>query len=73
MGHFGLLEILLVPLILIPYIAFIIVTLKKLLRSKIPENQKITWLVFSFFFQIVGLAVFMIYHDFILSLEYRAF
>ena len=72
MGNIGILELMIILLVTITYIAVIVLAIKKLVKSKITPNQKIGWIIGIVFFQFIALIVFLIYHDIFLSPALRA-
>jgi hypothetical protein len=71
MVHLGLFEILIIVLVT-AIILLLFFTLRKLLRSKISETGKIIWIISFVFLQIVGMIIFIIYHDHFMSSEKKA-
>jgi hypothetical protein len=67
MGNIGIFEVILVLTVAITVIAAYVFAIKKIINSKMTSNQKISWILGIFFFNFLGLIIFMIYHEFFLS------
>lgn len=71
MNKLQLPEILILLLVVLVFINLVIISIKRLITSKIPLNQKIGWFFTMFIFQILGFIVFLIYHDYYLDSALR--
>jgi hypothetical protein len=54
------------------YINIALYAIIKLVKSRIPINQKVSWVFTMIVFQIIGLIIFLIYHDYYLPPDLRA-
>jgi hypothetical protein len=72
MGKDGIPELVIALVVGLTIINIGLLSIKKLINSKIPTNQKIRWIFTMIFFNIIGLIVFLVYHDNYLSPELRA-
>ena len=66
-----MIEILFVLIVLIVVIGGYVIAVKKIINSKMTSNQKIGWILAIFFFNILGLVIFLVYHEIYLSPELR--
>jgi len=71
MNRMGFLETLLFFTIVIAVLGMIVLAIRKFYYSKIPTNKKILWIIFFLFTHVLGLIIFLFYHDYYLSPELR--
>jgi len=72
MGKLGILELIIILMALIAFIVVVVLSVSKLIKCKIDSNQKIIWVFVMIFFHVLGIIIFLIYHDYFLSPELRA-
>jgi hypothetical protein len=72
MGKIGILELIIFLMAMIAFVGAIVLSISKLIKSKITPNQKIVWILVMLIFHILGVIAFLIYHDYYLSPELRA-
>ena len=68
----GFLEELLFLTIVIAILGMIVLAIRKFYNSKIPLDKKILWVIFFLFTHVLGLIIFLYYHEYYLSPELRA-
>jgi len=71
MGNIGVLELVIVIMAAVAVIGAYFLAIRKIINSKMTSNQKIVWILAIFFFHLLGLVIFLIYHDIYLSPELR--
>lgn len=72
MGRIGIFEIIIILMVAIAVLGVIVLSVSKLIKSKITPNQKIVWIFVMLFFHVLGIIAFLIYHDYYLTPELRA-
>jgi hypothetical protein len=72
MGGLGIFELIIILTVAVAFLGVLVLSISKLIKSRITPNKKIVWIVVFLFFHILGMIAFLIYHDFYLSPELRA-
>lgn len=72
MGKIGILEVLIMLMISIALVGMVILSISKLVKSKLTPSQKIGWILVMIFFNILGIVIFLFYHDNFLLPKLRA-
>jgi hypothetical protein len=72
MGRIGIFEIIIILMVAIAVLGVIVLSVSKLIKSKITPNQKIVWIFVMLFFHVLGIIAFLVYHDYYLTPELRA-
>jgi hypothetical protein len=72
MGKIGFFELVIILMIFIGFLGVIVLSITKLIKSKISPNQKIIWIFVMLLFHVLGIIAFLIYHDYYLTPEQRA-
>ncbi len=67
MGNIIAYELVFILTVGIAVIGAYVLAIRKIINSKMTSNQKIAWTLAIFFFNFLGLVVFLIYHDIYLS------
>ena len=73
MEKIGLFEFTIFWGMIIASIMVIVYTFRKLGKTKLTNYQKIGWTFIIIFFQILGIIVFLVYHNYYLSPDKRAY
>jgi hypothetical protein len=72
MGRLGIFELIIILMAAIAFLGVLVLSISKLIKSKITPNQKIVWIFVMLFFHVLGIIAFLIYHDYYLTPELRA-
>ena len=72
MGGLGIFELIIILMAAIAFLGVLVLSISKLIKSKITPNQKIVWIFVMFFFHVLGIIAFLIYHDYYLTPDLRA-
>jgi hypothetical protein len=72
MGGLGIFELIIILMVAIAFLGVLVLSISKLIKSKITPNQKIVWIFVMLFFHVLGIIAFLIYHDYYLTPELRA-
>ena len=67
----GIFEAILFFTLVIALLGMIVVSIRKFYNCKIPVNKKILWIIFFLISHLLGLIVFLYYHEYYLSPELR--
>ena len=72
MGGLGIFELIIILMAAIAFLGVIVLSISKLIKSKITPNKKIVWIFVMILFHFLGIIAFLIYHDYYLTPELRA-
>jgi ABC-type uncharacterized transport system fused permease/ATPase subunit len=72
MGKIGILGIIIILMATIALIGAYGLAINKLFKSRLSTKDRIVWLFVIFFFNFLGLVIFLIYHDHYLQKDLRA-
>lgn len=71
MGKIGIFEVLTILVLFGAFISIIVLAFYKLIKSKLPDWEKVYWSVAICIFNIIAAIPFIIFHDYFLSPDLR--
>jgi hypothetical protein len=72
MGKTGIWEIIVVLVLATAFLSILWLAIKKLVKSKISDHEKIVWIFALIAFNIISAMAFVLYHDYFLNSLKRA-
>lgn len=72
MGKIGIFEVLTILVLFGAFISIIVLAFYKVIKSKLPDWEKIYWSVAFCIFNLIAAIPFIIFHDYFLSPDIRA-